>query len=224
LEALLAVRGGHGSLRLLPLLEPLWKSFPAHKPIIGFSDVTALHLARLSAAGAGGWHGPNLLYYTRKNHKNYLEFLRGLKPREWLFGKGEVLVPGDTAGPVMGGNLTIFAHVYGTGYSPPSKGRILLLEDVGEKPYAIDRLLTTLLLRGAFEGALGVVLGSFASCGNPGELRDLILHFFQSFKIPVLINAPFGHGIENRPWFYGERGVLFASRRAGGRLFFPLEN
>jgi muramoyltetrapeptide carboxypeptidase len=219
-DALLAVRGGHGSLRILPRLDPLWSGFP-EKPILGFSDVTALHLARLAKTGIGGWHAPNLLYYAKSNFKNYNDYILGERKREWFFSPGKVVRPGEAQGPVLGGNLTLFASLYGTEYCPDSKGKILLLEDVGEKPYSIDRLLNTLSLRGAFRGALAVIFGKFIRCGFPRIVRDIAKDFFSSFEIPVLINAPFGHGIENIPWFYGELAELRIDKDNGGTIVFP---
>ncbi|MDR1166367.1 MAG: LD-carboxypeptidase [Deltaproteobacteria bacterium] len=224
-DALWATRGGYGSMRLLPALQGLWKDFPP-KPIIGFSDITALHLARYNATGIGGWHASNLNTLGRlgwaRGRKDW-DPLLGKAVSPWLFEPDAVLRQGRAEGPLLGGNLTLFACLYGTRYCPDVKGAILLLEDLDEAPYRLDRLLTGLSLRGAFDGLAAVVFGEFFNCGDKSLVREILSEFADARDYPVAREAPFGHGFVNSPWFYGEKGVLEAED-SGGRLCFPWRN
>jgi muramoyltetrapeptide carboxypeptidase len=220
---LLAVRGGFGAMRLLRELAPFWHVFPRNKPIIGFSDVTALHLARLRATGIGGWHAPNLTAFARivpEEAYRILTAMQGADSRPWGFHAEDVLVPGVAEGPLVGGNLTVFASLWGSPYCPGTEGALVLLEDVNEQPYAVDRLLTSLLLRRAFRGARAIVFGEFTDCGDPAEIRAVLADRALAAGLPCVMNAPFGHGDRCSPWFYGERGRLAAGAEGGG-LGFP---
>jgi muramoyltetrapeptide carboxypeptidase len=95
----------------------------------------------------------------------------------------------------------------------------LLLEDVGEKPYSVDRMLTSLSLRGAFRGVQAVAFGSFARSGGKRQVREALMDFAEKFGGPVLLGAPFGHGAQNLPWFYGEEAAV-QSGPGGGALVF----
>jgi muramoyltetrapeptide carboxypeptidase len=220
---LLAVRGGFGAMRMLRHLSPFWHVFPHNKPVIGFSDVTALHLARLSATGAGGWHAPNLTAFARLSPSEAtraLNVMRGEDPRPWPFGEGEVLVPGEAQGPLVGGNLTVFACLWGSPHCPDTEGAVVLLEDVNEQPYAVDRLLTSLSLRNAFRRASALVFGDFVGCGDQAEIRAILSECARAAGVPAVMDAPFGHGDRCAPWWYGERGRLSAGP-GGGKLEFP---
>jgi muramoyltetrapeptide carboxypeptidase len=220
---LLAVRGGFGAMRLLKDLLPFWHVFPRNKPIVGFSDVTALHLARLRATGTGGWHAPNLTTFARllpAEAARALAVMRGEDEGAWEFDAPDVMVPGEAAGPLVGGNLTVFASMWGSPYCPSTEDTLLLLEDVNEQPYSIDRLLTSLSIRRAFKGVKALVFGEFADCGDPAEIRAIISECARSAGVPAVAGAPFGHGDRCAPWFYGERAVLSAGR-GGGTVAFP---
>ncbi|MDR2460154.1 MAG: LD-carboxypeptidase [Deltaproteobacteria bacterium] len=219
IQALWATRGGHGAMRLLDSLEEKWSSFPKDKPIIGYSDITALHLARLAATGVGGWHGPNLTSYCKESFPLEEAPLFGSKAHPWYFQDIAVLRPGAAQGPLLGGNLTLFSHLYGGKYCSPSCGCILMLEDVGEKPYAIDRYLVALRLKGAFEKAAGIVFGQFTDCGNPKEIEEVLKAFSDSLRVPVAMGGPFGHGPINIFWYEGEEGLLELTS-GGGKLSF----
>ncbi|MDR1313975.1 MAG: LD-carboxypeptidase, partial [Deltaproteobacteria bacterium] len=222
ISELLAVRGGFGAMRLLRDLAPFWHVFPRNKPIVGFSDVTALHLARLRATGTGGWHAPNLTTFARISPEEALRaaaVLKGEDARPWEFPEGDVLVRGDAGGVLTGGNLTVFACLWGSQFCPETEGAIVLLEDVNEHPYEIDRLLTSLALRRAFKGARAIVFGEFSNCGDPAEIRAILSECARSAGVPAVAGAPFGHGERCAPWFYGERGRL-ACGPSGASLEF----
>jgi muramoyltetrapeptide carboxypeptidase len=220
---LLAVRGGFGAMRLLKDLAPFWHVFPRNKPIIGFSDVTALHLARLRATGSGGWHAPNLTAFARllpEEAARAVAVMKGEDARPWEFKGGDVLVPGVAEGPLIGGNLTVFSCLWGSPYCPGSEDAVILLEDVNERPYAVDRLLTSLSLRRAFKGARAIVFGEFTDCGDPSEIREVLTDAARAAGVPAVMNAPFGHGDRCEPWYYGERGRIVLGP-GGGSLEFP---
>jgi muramoyltetrapeptide carboxypeptidase len=219
---LLAVRGGFGAMRLLRGLAPFWHVFPRNKPLLGFSDVTALHLARLRATGVGGWHAPNLTAFARLTPDEAgraLNVMKGGDFRPWEFGSGDVLSPGTAEGPLLGGNLTVFSSMAGSNYCPDTEGTIILLEDVNELPYSVDRMLTSLLLRRAFKGVKALVFGEFTDCGDPAEIRAILAECAAAAGIPAVMNAPFGHGERCSPWFYGEKGRLTAGRRGAALEF-----
>jgi muramoyltetrapeptide carboxypeptidase len=220
-EALFAIRGGYGSMRLLPALKDLWKSLPP-KPIVGFSDVTALHLSRLANSGVGGWHGPNLVSIPKLSGEaagEAIGTILGRGPKGWGMPEGSALAFGRAEGPCLGGNLTILSHLYGTPHCPSARGAILLLEDTGERPYRLDRLLTGLSLRGAFRGVAGVLFGCLDGPKGEGSVPWVLEGFAASLRCPVAFGAPFGHGARNLPWFYGEPAVLEAGP-GGSRIAF----
>jgi muramoyltetrapeptide carboxypeptidase len=226
-SALLATRGGYGAMRLLGELAPLWSGFPP-KPIIGFSDITALHLSRLSFQGLGGWHAPNLTTFPimgRDNARKSVLALIGEESSPWTFSPESVVRKGESQGPLLGGNLSLFSQLYGSAFCPKSSRTILLFEDVSELPYQVDRMLTGLKLKGAFENVHAVIFGSFTSQNdsNFDLMRKVLTIFGRSLKVPVLLDAPFGHGKINMPWYYGEIGKVDTSGKSA-HLYFPQRN
>jgi muramoyltetrapeptide carboxypeptidase len=118
------------------------------------------------------------------------------------------VVPGSAAGPLLGGNLTVLTALVGTPHMPDLNGSVLLLEDVTERPYRIDRMLTTLRASGALRGLRGVVLGQFTDC-DPGPdgvtAHDVLTERLGTLGIPVMANASVGHVPENMPVLLGAR-------------------
>lgn len=198
-RAVWAARGGYGTQRVLDLLD--WADLAQATPrlLVGFSDVTALHqavagrlgLATLHAAGAAGLGDGD--DHTRET------------TRRVLLDGGPVRLDGTPAGPglaegvLVGGNLTLLASSVGTPGQHPATGAIVLLEDVGERPYRIDRALTQLVRSGWFEGVRGVALGSFTACGDPGEVRAVLADRLAPLGVPVVHDLPVGHGPTNLP-------------------------
>ncbi|MCL6580401.1 MAG: LD-carboxypeptidase [Firmicutes bacterium] len=170
-------RGGYGSMRILPLVDlSVLKRDP--KVIVGSSDVTALHLAVQRAAGLVTFHGPNVESLGRGVTRFTLDCLaRAVMtaapldvlplPEGWPPPK--VLSPGRATGVLAGGNLSLVAALLGTPYEPDTRGRVLVLEDVGERPYRVDRLLTQLRLAGKLDRTAAVALGEFVDCRDPEE-------------------------------------------------------
>ena len=139
------------------------------KPLIGFSDITALH-QWLQSNGLASIHGPVLTQLGRLpagSSKRLFSLLESTPPAEPLVGT-ETYVGGTVEGPLLGGNLSVFTRLLGTPFMPPLDGAILLFEDLSEQPYSLDRMWTHLELAGVFRKAKGIVLGQFIGC----EPRD----------------------------------------------------
>ena len=202
LDALWVARGGYGINRLLSQLNVEGLD---ERPVIGFSDVTSLLVALYQAGGKAGIHGPVLHSLTRHpdsaSVQHVLELLAGQRSFSW---QGETWRGGQATGPVVGGNLCMLASLCGTPWQLRAEGSILFLEEVGEAPYRVDRLLQQLRSAGVFDGIVGVAVGSFTGFQVPeGEswgLRDLVL---EAVDVPVIGGLPVGHGTENRGFVYG---------------------
>jgi muramoyltetrapeptide carboxypeptidase len=110
---------------------------------------------------------------------------------------GKVIKPGVGSGLMAGGNLTTLCHLVGTPFAPNLKGKILLLEDVGEMPYRIDRMLTQMKLAGCFNEIAGLILGAFKECGHQNEIVDIFKNIFEEADIPILAGFDMGHGEHN---------------------------
>ncbi|MCP9798533.1 LD-carboxypeptidase, partial [Cyanobium sp. Lug-B] len=218
--ALLAcVRGGWGSARLLE--RPLET---AGGWLLGFSDVTSLLWHRLATGQGGAIHGP-LLTTLAAEPAWSRERLRAL-----LFGEpladlaGESWVGGQAEGPLLAANLTVATHLLGTPHLPDLDGAILILEDVGEAPYRIERMLTHWRLCGALQRLGGLGFGSFEGCDDPTDpegdanrfsLEQVLRERTADLGIPVLAGLPVGHGDVNAALPLGVRARLDADR---GRL------
>jgi muramoyltetrapeptide carboxypeptidase len=220
IRAVFCVRGGYGATRLLPQLAP-GAPEGAPKPLVGFSDITALHLW-LQAHGRISIHGPVLAQLPRlpaATCARLFELLESVRPAPPLTGSA-TYVEGVAEGPLLGGNLSVFTRLLGTPYMPPLDGAILLLEDQGERPYRLDRMWTHLGLAGVFARVRGIALGSFTACEEPGAnytsaevLRELALNT----GLPCAAGFPIGHGVVNEPVPLGVRVRLDA---AAARLTF----
>ena len=219
-DGLLAVRGGFGCQHLLPHLGECWGKWPA-KAIFGFSDLTALHLARLKVSGVIGYHAPMAVSLGKSNPElganrvSQLEFkkalLTGLREGSWDFSPRDILKPGEVSGPLIGGNLTLIGALLGSPWLPDFSGSILIIEEVGELPYRLDRLLTTLKHSQIWSQAVGLVFGQLANCGTSSEVSRLLKEAAYDFNGPVLRNAPFGHLKRNRPFPVGALATLEAT-------------
>ena len=197
-ELLACVRGGWGAARLLE--APL--ALPA-RWLLGFSDVTSLLWAQLAQGQGGGIHGPLLTALAAEPTWSQ-ERLRSL-----LFGEplgnlqGEGWCGGSAAGPLLAANLTVATHLLGTPYLPNLRGAILVLEDVGEAPYRIDRMLTHWRLCGALQQLAGIGLGQFTDCDDSAvekdrfSLEQVLRERTTDLGIPVVSNLPVGHGAGN---------------------------
>ncbi|MCS6899417.1 MAG: LD-carboxypeptidase [Myxococcales bacterium] len=205
-RALIAVRGGYGLSRIVHEIDwSLLREYP--RWIVGFSDVTALHVeaARLGIASI---HGPMVAAlgrgdtWTRSHVLSILEtplapfYLAGLR----------TVHPGVAEGPLAGGNLTMLHACAAAGRLSLPEGCILLLEDVTERPYRLDRMLTTLQAGGHLAKVSGVLLGDFTDCdpGPDGVTAEQVLgERLGVLGVPVLSGAPVGHGLRNLPMVLG---------------------
>ncbi|MEW1860031.1 LD-carboxypeptidase [Streptomyces sp. NBC_00669] len=197
--AVLCARGGYGVQRMVDLLD--WDEMRAAPPkaLIGYSDITALHEAVATRLGLATVHGPMAAAATFLDDAPTRDGLRRtlFEPEtvQVLAPAGaRTLVPGRAEGVTLGGCLSLLAADLGTPYARPSAaGGILLLEDVGEEPYRLDRYLTQLLRAGWFDGVGAVVLGSWADCGPYDAVRDLLVDLLGPLGVPVVEEFGFGH-------------------------------
>jgi muramoyltetrapeptide carboxypeptidase len=209
-RAIVMARGGYGLMRLLPFITPeLMVARP--RPVVGFSDGTAL-LAALARAGMASVHGPVVTQFGNLGSADQHALFARLESPEpaVLLTELEELIPGRVQGRLLGGNLELFSRLVGTPYLPDLDGAILFFEDLGERPYRIDRLLTHLDLAGVFGAACGVVVGDFSSCREPEPTRAdsptaeaVLTDRLGRLPIPVALGAPVGHGTRNRALPYG---------------------
>lgn len=218
-DGLLAVRGGYGCQRLLPALAERWPRWPA-KPVFGFSDLTAFHLARLQITGVVGFHSPMLVSLGKAESRDQADpqsqedLRRTLTTRDrsghWAFSRRDILKPGRAQGPLMGGNLTLVLALACGPWRPDYRGAILLLEDVDEAPYSLDRLLAILRQSPIWNEAAALVFGRFTRCGPTGEVNRLLREAAAAFHGPVIFNAPFSHADRNRLFPVGAAAILEA--------------
>lgn len=188
-------RGGFGSQRILDLLD--WRLLATARPkwLVGFSDITALHQAAASRLGVVTVHGPGV---TGLGDAESAEAVRRLLWGEQLAPMGGVpTVPGAAEGVLVGGNVTMLASSAGTATVHPATESIAVLEDVGERPFRLDRSLTQLLRTGWFEGVRGIVCGQFTDCGDFDAVNELLVSRLAPLGVPLLLDAPFGHATPN---------------------------
>lgn len=216
-DAVVCARGGYGCQRILPFLEPgLFRA--ARKPLLGYSDVTVLHLWQLRNAGLVGLHAPMLDHGAwSEDETRAVRSLVGGGPSASgteLLGKGHV--GGACQGTLVGGSLTMLAASLGTSFEVDTRGAILLFEEVGERPYALDRLLHQLAAAGKLSGIVGVGVGHLARCVDPKRseptAEQVILEILLPLGVPLVLGLPFGHGRPNLPWPVGVRGALDGER------------
>lgn len=214
--AVLCLRGGYGSGRLLDRIDPAL--LRAHdKPFVGYSDITALHALR-AREGLVGLHAPmpgsDLVRPGREADADAL-FSRLLGG--WRAGEEQappldpagLRIGGVAEGLLIGGNLSLVAALVGTPFAWQAAGAILFLEDVAEEPYRVDRLLGQLRLAGVLDAVAGVLLGSFTEAESPAAiLRDYLVPLGK----PVLGGWPSGHGTPNLPLPLGARVRIDAAR------------
>lgn len=210
-RAVFCARGGYGSMRLLPSLRLASMGDTA---LVGFSDITALHLS-LQALDRVTVHGPVITHLGKQPlevQDSLFRLLESPEPPPPLSGKASY-VRGVAEGRLLGGNLSVLTRLLGTPFLPSFEGAVLLLEDVGERPYRLDRMWTHLRLAGVFERVRGVVLGDFIDCelkdasyGSEDVLRSLA----EETGLPCAAGFPIGHGIPNYPVALGTRVRLDA--------------
>lgn len=209
-SAIICIRGGSGAARILPLLD--YKTIQNNpKPILGYSDITAIHNAIYAQTGLITFHGPNGTGSWNSFNVQQFEqmfFDQQLVRFENEQKKGDDLIvkknriqtitPGQAEGVIVGGNLTVLTGLAGSPYLPDFKNKILFLEDVGEDPYRVDRMMSTLQLMGALDEIKGFIFGQCSDCdpsGGYGSLTiwQILQDFIRPLKIPAYRGAMIGH-------------------------------
>ena len=212
-RAILVARGGYGATRIVERLP--WDDFArSPKWIAGFSDVTALH-AKAVAHGVACVHGCNVTGLSAASPKARATGMAAMeRPSAPRAGKGlRAIRGGDAQGVLFGGNVALLCAMAVARTLVVPEGAIVLLEDVTERPYRVDRMLTSLLDGGHFARAAAIVFGDFSQCdpGPDGITVDQVLaDRTVTLGVPVYANAPFGHGSRNEAFTLGARATLAA--------------
>jgi muramoyltetrapeptide carboxypeptidase len=215
-DAIICARGGYGSMRILPMLDyDAIQNKP--KVFIGFSDITILLSVLFSRCNLVTFHGPvvtSLVDASEETKCSLFSNLTSESNLEIKLFRGITIIPGVAAGEVCGGNLTMLCHLVGTPFAPDFKNKILFLEDRGEAPYRIDRMLVHMALAGCFNGLLGIILGTFEECGPIGDVIKIIADAFEKYSIPILAGLDAGHGRHNLTIPLGIEATLDADRHS----------
>lgn len=224
-RAVFCARGGYGAMRILDRVDPAPMLDPP-RWLVGYSDTTALHAA-LNRAGLVTVHGPSVQQLSvlptgAKDHLRALLFGRAAAEpaRRGLPGPGEgvlgtaVIRPGRASGALLGGSLTLLAHLCGTRWLPSLAGAVLFIEDVDEKPYRLDRYLTQLRLAGALDGLRGVCVGQLTRCDDDARPdragADVVRELVRDLGVPAIEGVAAGHERMNLALPLGARATLVA--------------
>ncbi|TWT48824.1 S66 peptidase family protein [Botrimarina hoheduenensis] len=227
-KLVLAVRGGYGVGRLLDRIE-FKRLVRRPKFVVGYSDITALHAAIQRQTGLVSLHGPNLVgglgddsAASLPERDQWLALVSGklatgadLCPSS-AAANLRTVTPGVAQGRLIGGNLAVLNALIGTPFQPDFEAAILLLEDTGETPYRIDRLLTQLRTAGLLAQLAGVLVGAFSDTGaetSAGAVEALLDEFLTPLGVPVLAGLPIGHEHPNLPLPLGGLVEIDASNR-----------
>lgn len=209
-KAIICLRGGSGAARILPLID--YENIKRNpKPLLGYSDITALHQAIFTQTGLITFHGPNgsgswnsfnakqfqKLFFEQEQMRYENELVRGddLVIKQ---NRIQTITPGTAEGIIVGGNLTVLTALAGSPYLPDFQDKILFLEDIEEGPYRIDRMMSTLQLMGALDKIKGFIFGQCTDCEPSGGYGSLTLNqiledFILPLGIPAYRGAMIGH-------------------------------
>jgi len=213
--AAICARGGFGAMHLLSALPPRLEGSGL---LVGFSDVTALHLG-LQSRGVMSLHGPVVTQLGKQpahSVERLFHLMERAEPAPPLEGT-DTYVAGVAEGRLVGGNLSLVASLVGTPYLPDLRGAVLLLEDVGERPYRLDRMWTQLRLAGVLDAVAGVALGEFTGCEEKDAAwssADVLRELAQGLGKPCVAGFPVGHGDVNLAVPLGVRVRLDATARS----------
>ena len=216
-SAILCARGGYGTTRLLEKLN--YSLISANcKPLIGYSDITALHLAIYKKCGIVGFHGPvGISIFNPFSIEHFNAVIQKGKKNKITIDDPLVISPGIATGKLMGGNLSVLISMIGTPYECDWSNHIIFIEEVGESTYRIDRMLTQLRSAQKFKGVKGIVLGHFTRCdAQPGDpyyefstsLSEVFKDRLGDLDIPVMGGGPFGHEEDNVTLPIGIKAVM----------------
>jgi muramoyltetrapeptide carboxypeptidase len=200
-DAYFFARGGYGAMRILDRID-YDAVLRNPRPIVGFSDITALHQAIAIHAGVATFHGPmlNLDFHAglSADREEWLwSILSGAAPMTHRFTSKQIVAEGSADGVLFGGCLALTDALVGTAYDYWIDDGIWFWEDVEEPPYRLDRMLTHLRLTGRLRRIRGVIVGSLKECGESSEIDALLRDVFGGLDIPVVRDLPFGHDGNN---------------------------
>lgn len=238
-KLLLGVRGGYGAMRLLPMIDwvTLGRVMKERGTIMaGFSDVTAIQCALLAKGGMGSLAAPMLYSEFGKTQpdkvscQSFIEaitnpnMLLTIEQPEAKASQPHHSINGEITGTLWGGNLTMVTMLAGSEYLPQIDGGIIFLEDTGEPPYSIERMLYSLYLAGAFKRQQAIVLGAFSSVAKDSyderyNLNEVIEQLKQVTGLPILSGVPFGHVAGKHSLPLGAKCTI-SSRDSGYQLSF----
>lgn len=199
IKGIICARGGYGALRILPLVDfNLIAANP--KVLIGCSDITVLLNTLYSKCGLVSLHGPmieSLANASDETKQSLQDLLLQDQMLSLRCNTRMVIRPGQASGIMSGGNLTTLCHLLGTPFESDFSGQILLLEDIGESPYRIDRMLIQMKLAGCFDRVSGVILGTFKGCGESNLVYQIFDDIFSKDSFPILAGFDVGHDEPN---------------------------
>jgi len=225
-RAIFSTRGGYGSNYLLDALD-LDLIAESAKPLIGYSDLTAVQLWLLDQIQLPAFHGPMVAAdFSREDGVHLPSLQAALAGQTYSVGAAEgmrTLHPGHARGTLYGGCLSILVALLGTPYEPQTEGKLLFLEDLNARPYQIDRMLWQLQQAGKLDGVKGIVFGEMLDCTSPGAapelLEEVILRVFDDFQGPIAIGLRSGHvSRSNVTLTFGVEAELLAANLAELRL------
>jgi muramoyltetrapeptide carboxypeptidase len=210
IKAIICARGGYGTTRILDKIDfssllknPKW--------IVGFSDVTAMHL-RLAKLGINSVHGTMPILFghpdSRPSVESLWSTLKGNQPQISAPPDNNNNKHGQATGQVIGGNLSLIADAIGTPTDPDTEGKILVLEEIDEYTYKIDRMLMHLKRSGKLDRLAGLVIGHMTDIKEPElpfgqSIKEIVLEKISSHQFPVAFNFPIGHENPNLAWVHG---------------------
>ncbi len=212
IDAIICARGGFGSVQLLPYLGSDLGRHP--KIFAGYSDVTTLLNWLCQSCQMVTFHAPMVAMdiargLSDEGKMHFWNLLAGVMGG-WKLALGESIRPGRVEAEMMGGCLSLLVTSLGTPFEIDTAGKILFLEDVSERPYRVERMLTHLKMAGKLDHVAGVVLGDFTNCEDEGTrgVREIVVDIFRDARYPVVMGMKAGHGPENLALPFGVRMLL----------------
>lgn len=212
IDAVFCARGGFGSVQMLPHLSPELAKYP--KIFVGYSDVTILLNWLRQFCGLVTFHAPmvamDLARGLSEPSRIHLWGLLSGSLTTWKLGLEEAIRPGRAEADMVGGCLSLLVTTLGTPYEIETRGKLLFVEDVGEKPYRIERMLTHMKMAGKLDDIAGVLFGDFTNCEGEGsrEVKEVIDEMFRDAPYPVVVGMKAGHGEENLALPFGTKMIL----------------
>ena len=206
--AVWAIRGGYGLTRILDQLD--YAAFTP-KPLIGFSDIVALQVP-LARRGFPVIHAPVIHSMKQTDDSSREHLYRILSGQNTEPMMGTQWVPGTVEAPIVGGNLCMLSVLCGTPWQLETRGKILVLEDIGEYVYRIDRMVQQIKSAGMLDGLAGIVLGEFTQCAPPDgadfDVYDVLRDHLATIDVPVLAHVPIGHDRANRAFVWNQMATI----------------